>query len=75
MNVMTARTKISATLTPERLRRAQEVTGTSNVSQLLDDALAALIERELEKRWLEAHPDEELPGEVEVDLTSAPWEE
>jgi post-segregation antitoxin (ccd killing protein) len=75
MNVMTARTKISATLTPERLRRAQEVTGTSNVSQLLDDALAALIERELEKRWLEAHPDEELPGEVEVDLTSVPWEE
>jgi post-segregation antitoxin (ccd killing protein) len=74
MNVMTARTKISATLTPERLRRAQEVTGTSNVSQLLDDALAALIERELEKRWLEAHPDEELPGEVEVDLTSVPWE-
>jgi post-segregation antitoxin (ccd killing protein) len=71
---MTARTKISATLTPERLRRAQEVTGTSNVSQLLDDALAALIERELEKRWLEAHPDEELPGEVEVDLTSVPWE-
>jgi hypothetical protein len=72
---MTARTKISATLAPERLRQAQEVTGTSNVSQLLDDALTALIERELEKRWLEAHPDEELPGEVEVDLTSVPWEE
>jgi hypothetical protein len=71
---MTPRTKISATLTPERLRQAQEVTGTSNVSQLLDDALAALIERELEKRWLEAHPDQELPGEVEVDLTSVPWE-
>jgi hypothetical protein len=75
MNVMTARTKISATLTPERLRRAQEVTGTSNVSQLLDDALAALIERELEKRWLAAHPDDDLPGEVEVDLTPVPWEE
>jgi hypothetical protein len=71
---MTPRTKISATLTPERLRQAQEVTGTSNVSQLLDDALTALIERELEKRWLEAHPDQELPGEVEVDLTSVPWE-
>jgi hypothetical protein len=72
---MTPRTKISATLTPERLREAQEVTGTSNVSQLLDEALAALIERELEKRWLEANPDDELPGEVEVDLTSVPWEE
>lgn len=72
---MTARAKISATLTPERLREAQEVTGTSNVSQLLDEALAALIERQLEKRWLEANPDDELPGEVEVDLTSVPWEE
>jgi post-segregation antitoxin (ccd killing protein) len=73
--VMTARTKISATVTPERLREAQEVTGTSNVSQLLDQALAALIERELEKRWLEAGPGDELPGEVEVDLTSVPWEQ
>lgn len=72
---MTARTKISATLMPERLREAQEVTGTSNVSQLLDEALAALIERELERRWLAANPDDQLPGEVEVDLTSVPWEE
>lgn len=70
---MTARTKVSATLTPERLKEAQKVTGTSNVSQLLDDALAALIERELERRWLEAHPDDGLPGEVEVDLSSLPW--
>jgi len=75
IDVMTTRTKISATLTPERLREAQEVTGTSNVSQLLDQALAALIERELEKRWLDAHPDDELPGDVEVDLSSVPWEE
>jgi len=72
---MTARTKISATVTPARLREAQEVTGTSNVSKLLDEALGALIERESEKRWLKAHPDHELPGEVEVDLTSVPWQE
>lgn len=72
---MTSRMKVSATLTPERLREAQEVTGTSNVSQLLDEALAALIERELEKRWLEAHPDDELPGEVAVDLSALPWDE
>jgi len=72
---MTPRTKVSATLTPDRLREAREVTGTSNVSQLLDEALAALIERELEKRWLEANLSDELPGEVEVDLTSVPWEE
>ena len=71
---MTARTKISATLTPERLREAQEVTGTSNVSQLLDEALAALIERQLEKRWLDANPDDELPGEVEGGRPAVPWE-
>lgn len=72
---MTAKTKVSATLTPERLQQAQAVTGTSNVSQLLEDALAALIERELERRWLEANRDDELPGEVPVDLSSVPWEE
>jgi post-segregation antitoxin (ccd killing protein) len=75
MIVMTARTKVSATLTPERLKQAQEVTGMSNVSQLLDEALAALVERELERRWLDAHPDDELPGEVEVDLSDVPWDE
>ncbi|AEF37383.1 MULTISPECIES: type II toxin-antitoxin system CcdA family antitoxin [Mycobacteriaceae] len=72
---MAAKTKVSATLTPERLRQAQAVTGTSNVSQLLEDALGALIERELEKRWLEANRDDELPGEVPVDLSAVPWEE
>jgi post-segregation antitoxin (ccd killing protein) len=75
MIVMTARTKVSATLTPERLKQAQEVTGMSNVSQLLDEALAALVERELERQWLDAHPDDELPGEVEVDLADVPWDE
>jgi hypothetical protein len=74
MKVMT-KTKVSATLTPERLAQAQEVTGTSNLSKLLDEALAALIERELERQWLAAHPGDELPGEVEVDLSSVPWDE
>jgi hypothetical protein len=72
---MTTRTKVSATLTPERLKEAQEVTGTRNVSHLLDEALGALIERELEKRWIDAHPDDEVPGEVQVDLSAVPWDE
>lgn len=67
--------KISATLTPERLAQAREVTGTTNLSQLLDDALGALISQELERRWLDAHPDEDLPGEIEVDLSTVPWDE
>jgi hypothetical protein len=67
--------KISATVRPERLATARAVTGTTNLSQLLDDALAALISRELESQWLEAHPEGELPGEVPVDLSSIPWDE
>jgi hypothetical protein len=70
-----SKAKISATITPERLAQAREVTGTSNVSQLLDEALLALIERELERRWLATHPDDELPGEVQVDLSDVPWED
>lgn len=72
------KTKISATVTPEQLARAHEVSGVSNLSQLLERALAALIERELEQRWLDAHDVEvetDLPGEVEVDLSATPWDE
>lgn len=69
------KTKVSATISPERLARAREVTGTESVSELLDDALAALIERELEQRWLQARPDEDLEAEVSPDLAAAPWED
>ncbi len=69
------KTKISATLTPEGLQRAREVTGASSLSELLDMALVALIEQRLEQRWLEANPAVDLPGEVEVDLGSIPWDE
>jgi len=69
------KTKVSATVSPHRLARAREITGTDNVSELLDQALDALIERELEQRWLRAHPDQELPGEVLPDLSAVPWDE
>ncbi|MGI8628165.1 MAG: type II toxin-antitoxin system CcdA family antitoxin [Geodermatophilaceae bacterium] len=73
-----AKHKVSVTLSPERLRRAKAITGSQNVSELLDDALGALIERELELRWLAGHDtasgDPELPGEVTVDLTDVPWD-
>lgn len=70
--------KVSVTLSPERLSRAQAITGSENVSELLDDALAALIDRELERRWLAGHTggsdDLDLPGEVVVDLSDLPWD-
>lgn len=66
------------TLSPERLRRAQVITGSDNVSELLDDALEALIERELERRWFAGHEstaeDPDLPGGVTVDLSDVPWD-
>jgi post-segregation antitoxin (ccd killing protein) len=72
-----AKQKVSVTLSPDRVARAREVVGTSNLSDLLDEALLALVERELERRWLaaRAEPDAELdlPGEVAVDLGELPW--
>lgn len=74
-----AKQKVSVTLTPERIERARAVTGRSSLSELLDDALDALVDRELERRWMDAHQpdpnaDTDLPGEVPVDLTDVPWD-
>lgn len=69
--------KVSATISPERLRQAQALTGNGNVSEVLDQALEVLIERELERRWLEGRGEaaaDDLPGEVPVDLSDVPWE-
>jgi post-segregation antitoxin (ccd killing protein) len=73
-----AKRKVSATISPERLHRAQELTGNENVSEVLDQALGALVERELERRWLHEHdegPLHDLPGETLVDLAHIPWDE
>ena len=67
--------KISATLDPGRLKEAKRLTGQTNVSAVLNDALDALVERERERAWLAAHPDDDLPGEVPVDLSSVPWDD
>ena len=70
-----AKEKISATITPERLARARAVMPASNVSEILDEALDALVERELERRWLAAHQGDDLPGPVAPDLSSVPWDD
>ncbi len=74
MNSMTKR-KISASVDEGRLARAVELTGEDNVSAVIDTALGLLIERELERRWLEAYPPADLPGEVAPDLSDLPWED
>ena len=71
------RVKISATLAPDRIAAARAVVETASISELLDLALDALVERELERRWLDAYGDDaaDLPGEVSVDLGHIPWDE
>ena len=69
------KTKVSATVDPEHLAEARALLVTDNVSVVLDTALVALIERELERRWLVAHPDHDLPVDVPVDLSDLPWDD
>lgn len=70
------RVKVSATLSPENIAAARAVVDTASLSELLDRALEALVERELERRWLEAHDDDtsDLPQAVPVDLSHIPWD-
>jgi len=61
--------KISATVDPQRLARAKALLSSDNNSAVLNAALDALVERERERQWLEAHTDDGLPGEVAPDLS------
>jgi len=67
--------KVSVTLSPSRISAARRLTGNANLSDLLDEALAALIEREQERRWIEGRSvsDGDPIGDVVPDLTDAPW--
>lgn len=47
--------KISATVQPERLAEAKRLTGCENVSEVLDRALSALIDDELERAHAEGY--------------------
>jgi post-segregation antitoxin (ccd killing protein) len=74
-----AKRKISATVSAESIEQAQAVAGNGNLSDLIERGLDALVERERERRWLDGyrrHPAaDDLPGDVEIDLTAAPWHE
>lgn len=71
--------KISATVDPVRLAAARSVSSADSVSGVLDEALSALIEREHERRWLEAHPHgsttDDLPSPISPDLNDLPWDD
>ncbi len=72
--------KLSVSVSPERLQKAREISPGLNVSEVVDEALDALVERELEKRWLKVHErrspaDADLPQDIPVDLSGLPWDE
>ena len=72
MGVVTRR-KISVSVDQDRIAAAMELSGGPNASAVVDTALALLVDREQERRWLEAHPSSDLPGEVTPHLSDVPW--
>ncbi len=72
--------KVSATVDPDRLARAKQLTGCATVSEVLDRALAALIDDELERVHVEGYARAP-QGEETVDAVDAevwsdlPWDE
>lgn len=72
--------KLSVTVSPERLARAQALTGCDKVSEVVDRGLSALIEDELERihaNGYDSHPqDEDTVGAVDPSMWSElPWDE
>lgn len=47
-----AKTKASVTLDPQKVARAKEIIGAASLSELIDVALARLIDSELERRHI-----------------------
>lgn len=71
-----AKRKVSATLSEDSIARARAVMGTDNLSRLLEEGLEALIERELENRWLRGYADQ--PPDLSPpppDLSAVPWDD
>lgn len=72
--------KVSASLSPERLARAKQLMGSANSSAVLDLALDALIERELERRHEQGYRDQPQGADAihavdPVVWTELPWED
>lgn len=67
--------KVSATVSPDRLERAKQLTGCQNVSEVLDRALEALIDDELERIHAEGYTDTPQGGETVATVGAAVWSE
>lgn len=75
-----AKVKISATVDPDRLERAKQLTGVRSVSEVLDRGLTALIEDELERIHADGYSrvaqGDETVRAVDPDMwADLPWDE
>ena len=74
------KTKISATVDEHRLAKAQKLTGYTNVSAVLDEALETLIVLRLERAHLEGYDrlpqsDDTIASPDPSVWASLPWED
>lgn len=70
-----AKVKISATVDPARLERAKELTGVTNVSEVLERGLAALIEDELERTHADGYARLPQAGDAITAIDAAVWDD
>jgi hypothetical protein len=68
-----AKVKISATVDPARLEQAKQLTGVSNVSEVLERGLAALIEDELERIHSDGYERSPQAGETVRVVDAGVW--
>ena len=75
-----SKVKISATVDPDHLKRAKELSGCENTSEVLDRGLRALIEDELERAQANGYTllpqGEEVVRQVDPTIwAELPWDE
>ena len=64
-----AKSKISVTLDPMRLEQARSLLPTASVSELLDVALARLIDEELDRRHVDGY--RRFPSDADIEGVAA----
>jgi len=67
--------KVSATISPERLERAKQLTGCDNASEVLDQGLEALITQEHERIHAEGYVPTPQGEEIVDSVGPAVWSE
>jgi post-segregation antitoxin (ccd killing protein) len=70
-----AKVKVSVTVDPARLEQAKQLTGLTNMSEVLERGLAALIEDELERLHTDGYAEVPQAGETVAAVDPSVWAE